>query len=462
MKINENLKDTSNLQDINIDDTSTNEIPMIVDYFTSNEYIFAGIVIFIYVLICCIIGLFGPPDEIRTVTSYSLENKTETNIYHKIENISPKLHYVHIKLSSIKKKSYENISELILPMNAHYVMEKEGKRVWRTSSNFHQILLSFPGFNENSTEVGIFQDYYIIYDTLEVHFEINNASGIDFINVIEETNNPMHTKFELIFRYSYMVLAIIVLLLYMKRCNVFKEVSLFQQMTKILLIVSILGFNVFSYLLYTSPSLFSVCSGFVLFNFFESFIAFYLLLIFDDIRLRNTTKDNCFILSKAIYFLIRVVIEIFYALTMFSGIFNNNTYGTAIIGLIVMVFKLISDLVFIIWFSTLFLISVLTMDKTERNVVLLFGYVFFYILIYFLLPYIPFDFKDNSFYFMYQFGATTVLVMSMAFFTIPNTKGNIAYERGGDNENVQNVDNQIGSFEPDIESDEAVFNKNVV
>ena len=232
-------------------------------------------------------------------------------------------------------------------------------------------------------------------------------------------------------------------------------------MTKILLIVSILGFNVFSYLLYTSPSLFSVCSGFVLFNFFESFIAFYLLLIFDDIRLRNTTKDNCFILSKAVYFLIRVVIEIFYALTMFRGVFNNNSFGSAIFGMIIMVFKFISDLVFIIWFATLFIVSVLTMEKTERRSVLLFGYVFCYMLIYFLMPYLPFEFKDNSFYFMYQFGSTTVLVMSMAFFTIPNSKDNIAYERGGDNENVQNDNNSDNAFQPDVESDDAVFAKKV-
>lgn len=437
------------MKEIPINDESTEEVHMIMDSLTTKKYTITIISTLLFVIFCAIIGIFGPPEAAFETKRFELNYENETNIYITFDNIKPNFQRIFGEVSfRINQKG--NKTDINYPFVAHLIMEKSGRMIKRKTYTPPNPKVFFYKNRNDSFPFPYLLESEISFDKLEVHFEFPAAPDFDFAQVSFEHDDPKSIFMQLCARYLYIVFAIIMFVVYSLKCKRNNSNSLVQKMTKMLIATSIAGFDIIYAIEYTKPSMFLLSLDMILFSFFMAFTKFYALLIFDDIRLRNTVKGSCFIVPKAIFFVVNVLVETFFLREKFNQQNTDFNIIKEIMLFLIIIMKLQTEIIFVIWLVTLFIYSIVTMQGEERKSTCLVGYIFLFSVALSILEIFPFKtFLTNSLNFMLLFGTSTVVVFAMFYLTLPFSKDDISYQKEEGNE-----EGGTTTFEPDIEMPE--------
>jgi len=380
---------------------------------------FVALVLFVVVIFATTTaGVFGPPRDINGWSQSSFGKSGSNSIHQTLTNLSPMNQFLHMCLE-FHHSVVANYT--IIPVSFSYTLtfRLAGSEVRRQQGIFN-ITANFTANHDSSIPYYFFKDQFLKYDEATINIDFIDVSDIIDAVLIWKHGDPNHALFQAWIRFIYSIASLSVSILFVYRLFLVARQSwcIEQKLTILLHVFAIFGANPLYILFVFRPSIFQASLNSLLFQLFVCYVNFFMLVILDNLKLKDRRDRGFFFLPKIVLFIIQLVVE------SITAILNENTSSfstTSTYTVFYQIHKLITG-IYIAWFIVLSLKAFKSIDQTEVHKFVVYTIVFCITLVLSLsetfaekLSFL----QGTSGSFAMQFSSLHAFVILMAFFHWP-------------------------------------------
>ena len=450
----EPMKD--DLVDIQIGDGMGQDAFMSIETNSVKDDIIAIILFLIVIFATTAAGIFGPPKDINGWSQSSFGKSGSNSIHQTLTNLSPMNQFLLMSLEFHHSVATKYLS---IPVSFSYTLtfRHSGSEIRRQQGVFN-ISANFTVGTDTSNSFNFFNDRFLKYDEATINIDFIEVTDLLDSVLIWKHGDPNHSLFQAWIRFIYSLASLSVSLLFIYRLFLVSRLSwcLEQKLTILLHIFAILGANPFYILFVFKPSMFQASINSLIFQLFVCYSNFFMLIILDNLKLKDRRDRGYFFLPKIALFIIQLIVESITTILLE----NTSSFSTTSTYILFKQLRQIITSIYIIWFIFLILKTFKVIDQTEKHKFYIYTIVFsitlllslgepYYDLISFL--------SGTSGSFAIHFSSLHAFVILMAFFHWP-------FESSIDQQynDADGDKNQINSFEPEIDENQVISKNNII
>ena len=405
-----------------------------------------AILLFICVIFTTTIaGIYGPqlytPGSVQTLFS---DQKT---LHQVVQNIGPINRF--LTLSLIVKSNTEVKNPNMNTKFAFALTFKRNGNEIKRSDGQSQVPLYFEKDKVTSKPIEFFHERSIDYDEVLINVEFDEIKDLSTGILLWKYGDSNHTVFQTWVRFVFAITTVIIAALFIFRLMMVAKENwnLQQRFTVIYLAVSVISCNILYFLLIFFPSLLHVAFNCILHEIFVGFTWFYILVIIDSFRIKDSPDKYCFYEPKLFIMVLQIISGSAISINSEIHIFTDT------VSIVMQIIQSIISFIFIGYIVILIILTYSSADATNLHSYFVYTTVFLLTILFCVvssfMDSIPFT-QNTSGGFSMSFSALHCLCILMAYFHWP-------YEPSVDQQynEADEIDQNDEGFEPEI--DEALI-----
>ncbi|OHT12151.1 hypothetical protein TRFO_18142 [Tritrichomonas foetus] len=315
---NTEMQSSSDMIDIQIEESLVRETLMYIDSANFNEDLITLLSFFAILFISVLIGIFGEPaitsqDNMKSISSNTAveqfsSSSTILNPYHRFISFSLKL--------TPKNPNVQNYFSFNYKVDC-----KNDLNIIRSTDKSYDMV----PINSKDDFIFLYTDRIIDFNAISIQLNLQNASNSfsDFI-LRTEIGVSSYSTFQIFFRFIFSIIQFLFVVMICMRLSTMsiKIWHLEQKLTVPLLLLAILYDNPFYYFRIVCPSHFFIILDTIVDVAFSSYFHFFLLVLFDSLRFKNRKTDRCFFIPKLIFLAVHLLTSL--SCSLYSDIQSFN------------------------------------------------------------------------------------------------------------------------------------------